>query len=277
MAKVTFTQGRRQFQQNNLLSASAKQSLSQKVKQSIKAYGIDESRLDKLAKEKRTEVVNTAIGFFSAAVNGAVELVNNSTVPAQYQEPPLVPGRKAFARKHKVQARGAYNRGTVSVSVVHKISVLSKSTKGSSNVLISFPVTWKKLTKRYFMRLPRSARFFKKRTENKSARLAFNSVAASWQRRLRSTASYQKGKMTWKHDGYDLVTTFTINYPSLGQFDFIRVAFLHGLKRTSTFPNGRPDNTGANGIVYAEHFRPLVRPYAVEVGRQFKRALEKLD
>lgn len=270
MAKVTFTQGRRLFQQDNQLSATAKQALSQKIKREIAGSWITDDSVAKVVKAHRAEVVNMSRGFFSAAVNGAVALVNNSTVPVSDD------GVRSFVKRPRGMGRTKPTKalGTVNREVVHQ-ETLSGLTP--SSVRVSFPVVWKKLTRKYRRKIPLSIQFFRKREETGSARLALNAEAVKWQAALKASNSYNKAKPIWQRQGDQFVSTFTINYPNLGKFDFIRTAFLHGLARTSVFPNGQPDNTGPNGILYAEHFRPLIRPYVVTVGRQFKSALEKLD
>jgi hypothetical protein len=286
-AKVIFSKGARRPASQRGLAPATMQALSHRIMREVQQEVLP-GQLEQVAKEKRLEVSHMAQAYFSAMVKGSKELVNNSGVPAEFQPAPMVENKRFVRRKDKIKARGRYPRGNITATI-RQVQPLRypggakmESTPTVANVV--FSVRWKKLTERYFKRKPRSTRFYYKRTGQDSARLAFNAEVETWKSRVQRLSSYQKAQLRKK--SYDagkgvMTIEFTVNYPTLGhRFDFLRRAFVSGMSRTSALAGLDTDNasngTGPEGIVFAEHFRPMMRPYAREMGLQFKNALGKL-
>jgi hypothetical protein len=76
--------------------------------------------------------------------------------------------------------------------------------------------------------------------------------------------------------------SYTLAFPSLHKFDFIRKAYVHATNGTvQKFPNTVLEMDGKNvkvfdksyGILYAERLRPFFRVFAAEAGKDLRKKL----
>jgi hypothetical protein len=78
--------------------------------------------------------------------------------------------------------------------------------------------------------------------------------------------------------------SYTLAFPSLHKFDFIRKAYVHATKgAVQRFPKTVIEADGKNtrvfdknyGILYAERLRPFFRVFAAEAGKDLRKKLNK--
>jgi len=268
LPKVTRSSGFRPFTASGKLSATAKQALSQRILDEIKQSPSVKEDMLKLAMAKRLEVSNLAKGYFTATLQGAQSLVQNSQVPVNYA--PIVRTKDPRGRTQDVATR---------IDVGMPIYLPGKP---SSLTAVSFAVSWKGLTVRYARRRPMSKMFYAKRGTageyaHLSAQLAFIAEVDKMVKKASKSTYYKKPISTLQPGDGSFKFSYTINYPKLpATFDFIRLAFIHNAQGTNVVKKIENKIGRAAGIAYAEDLRPLIRPYAAHMGVQFKQALKSM-
>lgn len=267
MSKIKLTSGR-----NN------REALSRKIEHEIKRE-IAPDLMKKVASETRQEFMDVTRAHFLAMLTGVESLVNDSGVPAAYDEDEQFVGHRKIAGK--VYKSRQYERKSIAGEVKH-----TEALKYGKNrpygmpdaVSTSFKIRWKKLSAQYAKRHPKSKQFYRKRQDRdpKSARVAFNNAAQGWKARAKPLSVYQKSTLSFPYDPVKGVmkVQFRINFPNLdAQFDFLRRAFLTGRKDVLVPDLG---GNGASGIAQAEMRRPLLRPYAAAVGTSWRKSLNEI-
>ena len=276
-------------------TGSSRQALSQLIAAELKKSGITRELAEKEGMKKRQEVASMAKSYFEATVKGSLALVNNSGVAAVY-DPDSTPNpkhesfrRKDFIKRGRVRQKGS---GTYFTPTIRQTRTLIRDANTPAGMVdqVTVVVTnpggkgWKKLTERYALRSPKSKQFFHKRESEASARRAFLIEALKLSPKLTRTSSFYKGTVRivpGKTEG-SWVSEFRISYPALGpKFEFLRRAFLSGMSNISVV-SGKDSfeelgSTGVDGILRAERYRPLMRPYSSEMGRKFKTALSQME
>lgn len=281
-AKLIFTKGSTVHQTGKLKSTRA---VSQKIKDELKGLILKgnaeeiQKAAQKLAIERRSDYIETSRAYYLAMVNGAINLIIYSGVPAQSDAGVRVDVKRVKRGDVKI-SQGRYVRASFTAKIHHseKLRFVSKPYGISDSVSVSLSPKWKKLSAAYAARNPESKFFFRKRrdTDPDSARVAFNSVSAAWKQKAWARSSYQKEagiSFTYDAGKGKLTTQLRINFPGLGpQFDFLRKAFLSGQANIRVPQLG---GDGAAGIARAEEMRPMLRPFAVEVGKQWRMAINE--
>jgi hypothetical protein len=225
------------------------------------------------------------MAYFSATVRSVEELMDDSTVVAVFDKLPTgpLPVPRKLRRTDKVKRRPPTSTRFKpelkrDITLRYK-NGMPEGQDSKVELKLKLPA-WKRLTQKYYKRQPESKKFFRKRTNDKSARLAFKTEAATWKSKVNSVSSYNKGKMSVIKTkvNHKWVSTFSVNYPTLNsKFNFIRLAFLHGLANTSTSIENLQTSGGSEGIVYAEKHRPIMRPVASEMGKRLREAFKKVE
>jgi len=261
--------------------------------------------LNLVADAYRLQIQDIARAYYIAMLKGCKALVNDSGIAAvaqQQEEPTRIGGRTSkgklvYAREPLFAERGKVRGITLSstqriefpkkhLSDLQKFMVLKSNAKNAklepsipSSVSVSVPkVSWTKLRYDYYHRRPTSELFFKKRPG--AARAAFISASDGW---IGNAKSLRDKRGTQKLKATDTRATFqfTVEYPPLDAgFDIIRVAFVRGRKgyRIDFEPmKAASSPSGAEGILYAEAMRPMLRPYAAAMGNKLREVLKTLE
>lgn len=277
------------------LSATSKQALSHVIEATLKKKGVSVPVMEKAAAIARQRVAAVAQAYFGAAFQGSMQLVLRSNVAAQWDPDSYAnPKHSSFRRKEFVRRGLAHHKtaATFFMPNIHlqKVKLLPRP---HEDLLVKLPETiqvkpeastinqgrgWKKLTERYALRTPKSAMFFHKQTGvDKSARLQFVQAGVALLPKLSNISAFYKGTISFSSGTTEGSKTarFTINYPVMGpKFEFIRKAFVSGMHGTSvTVDTGSLGSKGVDALLRAEQHRPLMRPYASEVGKLYKLAL----
>ena len=249
-------------------------SVSHKAIIELERAGLVEDKLNRLAESAERRLSRMSGDYFIMMVKGCTELANDSTVPAQWDEDDNL-------KKGKKVKGGTSKAGYMRKTQTSSFSAIVRYTGnfGGADRPIEYGVSWKKLTRKYAMRTPISKKFFFKRDKQPSARMQFLDDFAKASKLARQPSRYAPSGVKTKYN-FDvntekstLTATYRLRYPNLGKFNFLRRAFLDGNKPLPDITNfGEGD-----GFLRAESVRPLLRPFAREVGKAFLANVEKMS
>ena len=239
--------------------------------------------MEKAARARIAATRQQAINHFGKTIDAALVLVRNSKVPA-------VSGGLGTPYMEK----GANYARIVRPAIPYAERKSITANISAPEVGVNTTQSWKTLNHYYFNRSPKSQKFFTKRrgTQDKSSRVIMLSELAKVKTSsistshnigldpLKGTPASVSGKksLTMKY-------SYTLAFPSLHKFDFIRKAYVHSAQgQMQRFPNKTIEVDGKNvkvfdksyGILYAERLRPFFRVLAAEAGKDLRKQLTTL-
>jgi hypothetical protein len=282
--RAVFTKGSHQFGKGGLFTTYAKQALSQNIEHTIRKTGLSKEIATAQIRESYKDSTELALSYFAAMVGGAGGLILDSKVDVLVHSQLIDnPRYSAYQRKSRIKSTRSGPRPSFAPRIVRTIGMLANAkgpvgTPATIDVDFTVPQKWKYLTERYAKRKPVSEIFFKKRNRNTSgsAAGAFIKKVPSMISRAKNIRTYQGGlNNVAAHGVGGWKGSYKISYPNLGELDFIRRSFLHGMTNTSggdITPGG-----DIHGILWAEKWRPLMRPYASFVGKEYFKAIKQMQ
>ena len=235
------------------------------------------------ARAKIKDTRQAAINHFSKTMEAVTKLAQNSTVRA-------ISGGLGETYTEK----GANYSRTVRPAILLADRKSITAHISAPEVGVNVTQSWKTLNHYYFHRTPQSKMFFTKRKGSEgrkiggSSRLKMlrdlktfkSSITASSNiglNPLKGTPSSVSGKQS-----LTLKFSYTLAFPSLHKFDFIRKAYVHTAQGAiDRFPSMSIEVDGKNvkvfdknyGILYAERLRPFFRVLAAEAGKDLRKKL----
>ena len=239
--------------------------------------------MEKVARVRIAETRKNAVDHFQKMMGAITKLAQNSTVDA-------VSG--GLGESYIEKGRN-YTR-TVRPAILYAERSSITAHISAPEVGVNTTNSWKTLNHYYFKRSPESKKFFTKRKGSEgrkrggSSRLVMlrdlktfkSSISASHNiglNPLKGTPASVSGKKS-----LTLKYSYTLAFPSLHKFDFIRRAYVHSAQgQIQRFPNKTIEVDGKNvkvfdksyGILYAERLRPLFRVLAAEAGKDLRKQL----
>lgn len=263
--------------------------------------------LRQAAEERRRQVAAIARGMYARAVEQAIEASIDSGVPVDAPQSPPRDGRtRTDARVgsgRDRRYRRLFERPRVMVTIVRRFRPFENSRAPSLEdaafapaafhrefgrslreglrprdvqVAARLDTEWPTLHPGYARQPIRSRIFHRKQS---IAAPALKVLLNELRPRLRRPSGYQKGGLAYVLEsarggrGPTLTTAFVINYPGLGRWDFLRRAFLSG------YPVKLPVAgrlQGAERVIGADAYRPLMVPLARQFGQKYRALLRSL-